>query len=139
MRTTTANRVRTRRYASLPEVRARGSERALTAIMKLIVQPDAGGTPVLTAIRHAKKTIDVLIFRFEFAEMAEALTAAVRRGVVVRALIAHTNSGGERSLRKLEMKLLEGGVTVSRTADDLKRYHGKMMIVDHQVLHLYGF
>ena len=107
--------------------------------MKLIVQPDAGGTPVLAAIRHAKKSIDVLIFRFEFAEMADALTAAVRRGVAVRALIAHTNSGGERSLRKLEMKLLEGGVTVSRTADDLKRYHGKMMILDHQILHLYGF
>jgi phosphatidylserine/phosphatidylglycerophosphate/cardiolipin synthase-like enzyme len=107
--------------------------------MKLIVQPDAGGAPVLTAIRHAKKAIDVLIFRFEFAEMSEALTAAVRRGVAVRALIAHTNSGGERSLRKLEMNLLEGGVTVSRTSDDLKRYHGKMMVTDHQLLHLYGF
>ena len=52
------------------------------------------------------------------------------RGVNVRALTAHTNRGGEKSLRKLELQLLEGGVTVSRTADDLVRYHGKMMIVD---------
>jgi cardiolipin synthase len=28
---------------------------------------------------------------------------------------------------------------VSRTADDLARYHGKMMIVDGRILHLYGF
>src|SRR4029453_15428818 len=38
-----------------------------------------------------------------------------------------------------EMDLLEAGVTVSRTADDLVRYHGKMMIVDKKVLTLYGF
>jgi len=28
---------------------------------------------------------------------------------------------------------------VSRTADDLVRYHGKMMIVDNKHLHVYGF
>jgi cardiolipin synthase A/B len=28
---------------------------------------------------------------------------------------------------------------VARTADDLVRYHGKMMILDGRVLHLYGF
>ena len=54
-------------------------------------------------------------------------------------LIAHTNRGGEKSLRKLEMRLLDAGVTVARTADDLARYHGKLMIVDRRVLHLYGF
>jgi phosphatidylserine/phosphatidylglycerophosphate/cardiolipin synthase-like enzyme len=59
--------------------------------------------------------------------------------VRVRALTAHTNRGGTKSLRKLEMALLEGGVTVSRTADDLVRYHGKMMIVDGKFLHVYGF
>jgi cardiolipin synthase A/B len=37
------------------------------------------------------------------------------------------------------MELLAGGVTVSRTADDLLRYHGKMMIVDGKILHVYGF
>jgi phosphatidylserine/phosphatidylglycerophosphate/cardiolipin synthase-like enzyme len=37
------------------------------------------------------------------------------------------------------MWLLEAGVTVSRTAADLVRYHGKMMLVDQKVLHIYGF
>jgi phosphatidylserine/phosphatidylglycerophosphate/cardiolipin synthase-like enzyme len=107
--------------------------------MKLIVQPDAGIAPVVSAIKQAKKTIDILIFRLDRAELARALEAAVARGINVRALTAHTNRGGEKNLRKLEMELLEGGVTVSRTADDLLRYHGKMMIVDNASLHVYGF
>jgi cardiolipin synthase len=107
--------------------------------MKLIVQPDAGIAPIVTAIRQARKTIDVLIFRLDRLDIARALEAAVARGVTVRALIAHTNSGGDKSLRQLELRLLEQGVTVSRTADDLVRYHGKMMIVDGRILHVYGF
>src|SRR3954451_4291839 len=107
--------------------------------MKLIIQPDDGVEPVLKAIRKARKYIDVLIFRLDRRDIARELQAAVERGVSVRALTAHTNHGGAKVLRKLEMQLLEGGVTVSRTADDLVRYHGKMMIVDNRVLHVYGF
>lgn len=107
--------------------------------MQLTVQPEAGTTPVVNAIKHAKKTIDVIIFRMDKKEIFEALASAVQRGVNVRALIAHTNRGGEKSLRKLELRLLEAGVTVSRTADDLVRYHGKAMIVDRHELHVFGF
>jgi phosphatidylserine/phosphatidylglycerophosphate/cardiolipin synthase-like enzyme len=107
--------------------------------MKLIVQPDAGVAPVVNAIKQANKTIDVLIFRLDRLEIARALEAAVARGVHVRALTAHANRGGTKNLRRLEMQLLAAGVTVSRTADDLVRYHGKMMIVDGRILHVYGF
>jgi phosphatidylserine/phosphatidylglycerophosphate/cardiolipin synthase-like enzyme len=106
--------------------------------VQLIIQPDAGLAPLLKAVRDAKKTIDMVIFRFNRTELERALAAAVSRGVVVRALIAHTNQGGEKSLRKLEMRMLEAGITVSRTADDLPRYHGKMTIVDDRVFVL-GF
>ena len=107
--------------------------------VKLIVQPDGGMPPIVNAIKQARKSIDILIFRLDRGEIARSLCAAVTRGVVVRALTAHTNRGGDKSLRKLELQLLEGGVTVSRTADDLVRYHGKMMIVDARMLHIYGF
>jgi cardiolipin synthase A/B len=107
--------------------------------MKLIVQPDSGIAPVVTAIKQARKSVDVLIFRLDRMEIARALEAAVARGVRVRALTAHQNRGGTKILRKLELDLLEAGVTVSRTADDLVRYHGKMMIVDSRILHVYGF
>ena len=107
--------------------------------MKLIVEPDDGIAPILTAIKQAKKTIDVLIFRLDRGAIAGALEAAVARGVAVRALTAHTNRGGEKTLRRLEMHLLDQGVTVSRSAHDLVRYHGKLMIIDGRILHIYGF
>jgi len=106
--------------------------------LRLIVQPDAGVVPVVQAIRKAKRAIDVCVFRLDLAEIERALMAAVQRGVRVRALIAHSNRGGEARLRKLEQRLLAGGVTVSRTADDLLRYHAKYMIAD-DVLHVFGF
>jgi len=106
--------------------------------VKLIIQPDDGIAPLLVAIKKAKKTIDIVIFRFDRMEIEKALAAAVGRGVVVRALIAHTNRGGEKRLRKLEMSFLESGVAVCRTADDLTRHHGKMMIVDGE-LYVLGF
>lgn len=106
--------------------------------MKLIIQPDAAVVPIVQSIRQAKKQIDVCIFRLDVDEIEHALAAAVQGGVRVRALIAHTNRGGENRLRKLEQRLLAAGVTVTRTADDLLRYHAKYMVADN-VLHLYGF
>ncbi len=89
-------------------------------------------------MKRAERSIDIVIFRFDRTELEKALEAAVGRGVPVRALIAHTNRGGERGLRKLELRMLEAGVTVSRTAADLPRYHGKLMIADDE-LHVFGF
>jgi phosphatidylserine/phosphatidylglycerophosphate/cardiolipin synthase-like enzyme len=106
--------------------------------VKLIIQPDAGVVPIIRAIRTATKTIDVFIFRFDRDEVEKALAGAVQRGVTVRALIANTNRGGEGRLRKLEQRLLAGGVQVSRSADDFLRYHAKYMIAD-STLHLLGF
>src|SRR5580698_11193504 len=108
-------------------------------MMKLLVQPGDGIAPLVKGINDATKTIQILIFRFDRVEVENALVKAVSRGVDVRALIAYTNRGGERSLRALEMRLLAAGVTVARTADDLVRYHGKMMIVDGRDLYLTGF
>ena len=107
--------------------------------MKLLIAPDCGLTPIVAAIKRAQQTVHVVIFRADLKEFQKALISAVERGVAVHALIAHTNQGGEKRLRKLEQNLLEGGVTVSRTGDDLIRYHGKMMVVDKQTLFALGF
>jgi cardiolipin synthase A/B len=106
--------------------------------MNLIVQPEAGLSPVVRAIQRAKRTVDIAIFRTDREEIEKALGAAVQRGVKVRVLVAHTNRGGENRLRKLEQRLLETGVTVSRTGDDFVRYHGKFLVAD-DTLHLFGF
>lgn len=106
--------------------------------MNLIVQPEAGLAPVVRAIKRARRNVDIAIFRTDREEIEKALGAAVQRGVKVRVLVAHTNSGGENRLRKLEQRLLEAGATVTRTGDDFVRYHGKFMVAD-DTLHLFGF
>jgi phosphatidylserine/phosphatidylglycerophosphate/cardiolipin synthase-like enzyme len=106
--------------------------------MTVIIEPDAGIVPVVRAIRKAKRQIDICIFRLDRQEIEKALAGAVQRGVKVRALIASTNRGGESRLRKLEQRLLEAGVTVTRTGDDLLRYHAKYMVAD-DMLHVFGF
>jgi cardiolipin synthase A/B len=107
--------------------------------LDLIVLPDDGATPVIEAIAGAKKSLDLFIFRFDMKGVEKALGAAVANGVAVRALIAHTNSGGEKRLRQLELRMLDKGISVSRSAGEWVRYHGKVMIVDREELHVYGF
>ena len=109
------------------------------APLELIVQPTDSLKPILSVVERVKTSLDIVIFRFDLKALEKAIEAAVKRGVAVRALIAHTNRGGERRLRQLEQRMLEAGVTVTRTADDLARYHWKMLIADREELHVYGF
>jgi cardiolipin synthase len=107
--------------------------------MQLLVQPDDGIGPILRAIQSARRSIDIHIFRLDRKLIEKALRDAIGRGVTVRTLIAHTARGGEKDLRRLEQRLLEIGATVSRSADDLVRYHGKIMIVDREKLFVLGY
>lgn len=107
--------------------------------MRLLIQPDDGTLSLIKGIAGAKNSVDIVIFRFDQREIERALANAVSRGVSVRALIASTNTAGEENLRKLELRLLAAGVTVARTADDLVRYHGKLMIIDRRELYLLAF
>ncbi len=107
--------------------------------MKLLIQPGDEIGPLVEGIERAKKSVEIVIFRFDRPEVERALKAAVKRGVFVHALIAYTNRGGERNLRKLEMRMLEAGINVARTADDLSRYHDKFLIIDRRTLYLLSF
>lgn len=107
--------------------------------MELIVQPADGVKPLLDTIAAAQKSIDILMFRFDLKPVEKMLEAAAARGVAVRALIARESSQGDKRLRQLEMRMLEKGIQVARTGDTFVRYHGKMMIIDREELHVYGF
>ena len=107
--------------------------------MKLIIQPEDSVAPLISAINNAKESIDLAIFRFDHRELDKALKAAVARGVKVNALVASVNHGGEKSLRKLEMRFLDAGITVARSADELIRYHDKIIVIDRQTLYVLSF
>lgn len=87
----------------------------------------------------ARRSIRITIFRCDLTIVEDALAVSVERGVKVHALIAHTNRLGEKQLRKLELRLLGAGVTVSRTSDDLVRYHDKLLVIDDRTLYVLAF
>ncbi|MET0553457.1 MAG: phospholipase D-like domain-containing protein, partial [Vicinamibacteria bacterium] len=95
--------------------------------------------PILEAIDGARKTIDMHIFRIDRKAIEKALAEAVKRGVVVRTLIAPPATPGVGGRGPLAPPLLAIGATVSRSADDLVRYHGKMMVVDRKTLYVLGY
>jgi phosphatidylserine/phosphatidylglycerophosphate/cardiolipin synthase-like enzyme len=107
--------------------------------VKLIIQPADGSAPVLAAIKSARKTVEIAIFRFDHKAIEAALMAAAARGVRVTALIAFHNRGGEGILRKLELRFLDAGIIVARTSGDLVRYHGKYILIDRRVLYVLSF
>ena len=107
--------------------------------MKLIVEPEDGVAPLIAAVKKARRSIEIAIFRFDRSDLEAALREAASRGVRVTALVASTSRGDEKNLRELEMRFLDAGITVARSGADLMRYHGKIMIVDRSVLHLLSF
>jgi len=107
--------------------------------LKLIIEPNDGVAPIISAIKSAKKSMEIAIFRFDYGPIEAALKAAVTKGVKVEALIANTNRGGVKNLRELEMRFLAAGIVVARTDDDLIRYHDKFIIIDRHTLYMLSF
>jgi cardiolipin synthase len=107
--------------------------------VKVIVQPDDGPSSLLSALKNAKQSVELAIFRFDRSDIETALRAAVSKGIKVTALIADVNRGGEKNLRQLEMRFLQAGITVARSARDLIRYHDKLLIIDRRILFLLSF
>ncbi len=109
--------------------------------MKVIVQPDDGlpSSSPFWPLKNAKESVELAIFRFDRSDIETALRAAVSKGIKVTALIADMNRGGEKNLRQLEMRFLQAGITVARSARDLIRYHDKLIIIDRRILFLLSF
>jgi cardiolipin synthase A/B len=107
--------------------------------MHVIVQPRDGIEPLLNGIRNAQQSVEIIIYRLDRLEIEQALVEAAWRGVHVHALITYTNKENLKDIKRLEKRLLDAGVKVTRTAEDLVRYHSKVMIIDRRVLYLLTF
>jgi phosphatidylserine/phosphatidylglycerophosphate/cardiolipin synthase-like enzyme len=108
--------------------------------VKLIITPEAGVEPLLAAIKSAKKSVEIAIFRFDRRDVEMALkAAAAAKSVGVTAMIAFANRGGEQNLRRLEQRFLDAGIIVARSASDLTRYHGKYILIDRRLLYVLSY
>ncbi|MDQ3009174.1 MAG: phospholipase D-like domain-containing protein [Acidobacteriota bacterium] len=107
--------------------------------MRVIIQPRDGIKPLLEGINQAQESVEIVIYRLDRLEIEQALVKAAARGVRVHALITYTNKDDLPEIKKLEKRLTELKVTVTRTAEDLIRYHSKVMIIDRRELYLLTF
>src|SRR5205814_8430581 len=73
----------------------------LTHLLKLLIQPGDGIDRVVKAIRKAKESIEIMIFRFDRPEIERALIDAVERG-----LRSEEHTSELQSLRHLVCRLL---------------------------------
>jgi len=107
--------------------------------LRVIIQPRDGIAPLLEGINQAAESVEIVIYRLDRLEIEQALVQAAARGVRVHALITYTNKDDLPDIKKLEKRLTERNVTVTRTAEDLIRYHSKVMIIDRRKLYLLTF
>ena len=106
--------------------------------MKLIVLPDDGVTPLMKAIHRAKRRIDMVIFRFDRVDLEKALPPR-SPAVSSSASSSPTPTAAARSASASSSRgCWKPASRCPATADDLPRYHGKMVLIDDELFVL-GF
>ncbi len=110
-----------------------GAAWATSGQLSLITEPNQGVAPVLDAVQHAKRSVDVVMYELEDARFEAALAADERRGVHVRVLL---NSGyyGEGSYQnKAAYAYLKSRrVPVRWTPKHFALTHQKTVVLDGQ-------
>jgi len=96
--------------------------------LKLLIQPDDHVAPIVAAIKGAKKSVDIVIFRFD--PKRSKRRCGMRRTGRPRARADCVCIVRRAHLRNWRCGFLgRWGITVARTANDLVRYHDKLMLI----------
>ena len=97
---------------------------------RLIVLPDDSSDHLLSLLRQAEYSIDVVVYLLSSREVLEELAAAQQRGIRVRVLLEQNPVGGGESNRLARQQLAAAGVAV-RWADPAFRFtHAKVILID---------
>jgi cardiolipin synthase A/B len=107
----------------------------MDASLQLGVEPQVGAEPILAAINHAQKSIDLATYLFTDQQIAEALKHAAARGVVVRVLLERAPYQFNSANNWLK-GYWRGSNVLWRFApseqSDLNFLHEKVLLIDHQ-------
>jgi phosphatidylserine/phosphatidylglycerophosphate/cardiolipin synthase-like enzyme len=113
-----------------------GAKHHAADYQSLIVQPEAGSSPIVRAIGGATRSVWLQIYMITDPAVIEALCQAAARGIEVRVLLEDSpyNPGNPNSAlsgnKALAETLGERGVTVQWTNPQFNFTHAKTMIVD---------
>lgn len=127
---TTTTTARGTAHALVP-ARARHRSTRPAAALSLITEPNRGIAPVLDAIEHAKRSVDLVMYEDEDPQVDAALAADERRGVSVRVLLNGGYYGQGFSENQPAFAYLKAhGVPVRSTPSYLALTHQKTLVVD---------
>jgi cardiolipin synthase len=99
--------------------------------LSLITEPDDGITPVLKMINGATKSVDLVMYELDDAQVEAALAADKRRGVAVRVLLSAGYDGAPSAVNDPAYDyLLARGVTVRWSPSYFSLTHEKSLVVD---------
>jgi cardiolipin synthase A/B len=98
----------------------------------LIVLPDDGAAPLLSAIEAARKSLRVKMFLFSDPSLMKAVMAARKRGVDVRVMLNPARRSGEADNKVTKKKLEAAGIEVRDSNPAFDVTHEKSMVVDDE-------
>lgn len=99
--------------------------------LSLITEPNDGMTPVVSFIKNAQKSVDLIIYTLNDKEISGALISAKNRGVSVRVIL---NAGWEGVHSKTNQKtfdyLSSNGIAIKWSPEYFALMHQKTLIID---------
>jgi phosphatidylserine/phosphatidylglycerophosphate/cardiolipin synthase-like enzyme len=99
--------------------------------LSLITEPDDGIAPVLTMISGAAKSVDLVMYELDDAQVESVLAADERRGVAVRVLLSAGYDGAPSTVNGSAYNfLLARGVAVRWSPAYFSLTHEKSLVVD---------
>ena len=98
----------------------------------LIVLPDDGAAPLLSAIEAARKSLRVKMFLFSDPSLMKAVVAAKKRGVDVRVMLNPARRSGEADNKVTKKKLEAADIEVRDSNPAFDVTHEKSMVVDDE-------
>ncbi len=96
----------------------------------LFTEPGAKRQPILDVLNSAQKSIDMVMYLLTDDQITEALIAAQKRGVKVRAMIEPHPFGGGGGSKEDADKLRAAGIQVKESNPTFRFTHQKSFIVD---------
>jgi len=103
----------------------------LYAEQSLIVEPDMGRSPLLSAINNSHSSVDLVMYGFTDLKFAEALIAAHQKNKQVRVLLQHYPYKAENENLSAVENLQAAHIDLAWPDGDYKLTHQKTLLIDH--------
>ncbi|EKD55243.1 MAG: putative membrane associated protein [uncultured bacterium] len=99
---------------------------------QLIIEPDNGRAPLLSAIQKAKSSIDLTLYGLTDKKLMDSLIDAKNHGKEVRILIEPAPYKNPKENNAAIKKLLAHHIFLQSANPDFKLTHQKTFLIDHQ-------